>query len=138
MLRHKKRGDKWCVNSPIIPNKQYKTGDEVLFVPGVGYVTKGIVLPIKVVNEIIETAGDTGAKSGFLLLWEQIHNKHHNSIFTLMLNAQGNLKLVSCVNLENAVEIFEHLTKIYGEDDDKPNSTTQYKKVSCKLKKDGS
>jgi len=117
------KNPKWYIE---YNGKKYFSGSKVNFTKGEEYKNrKGY--PIGIIAE--KLGGD---HTGYLLLWGNINNKHHNSIFTLQKKAEP----IECKNLNQAVENFKIVSKYYEENKDNKNSA-EYKKITYELKADG-
>jgi len=115
---------KWHI---IDSGRSYYTGSVINFTSRTAY-TKTVRGHTITIGPIVDRIDIRGALQGYLLLWEDIKGKHHNSIFQPVNGATA----ISCVNLKKAVENFHEVCKTYENNDEK------YKNVTYKLKKDGS
>ena len=116
--------EKWHIN---FNGSKYYTGSKINFTLGDNYMRGR-----HSIGTVVKNLG--GNEEGYLLLWSDIFNKHHNSIFVLK-----NDEAIDCVNLKKAVENFKEVCDIYkkhdkAEDEKAPNS---YEKIVYELKTDG-
>jgi CRISPR-associated protein (TIGR03986 family) len=108
-----KRSGQWYID---IGTKKCSTGQLAYFRP-TSYKLKTRTLVDMVPGILdIQTSNPGQYKEGYLILWEDIHGKHHNSVFEEIPQSS-----VSCGNIDEAVQDLKLLMAMYkdGEYQDK-------------------